>query len=204
MFRIGINKEQIKMLKNNHYHIILASNSPRRKELLSGIDVPYEVHALPNLDESYPETLAHENVAEYLARKKALAYSCNLKNNTLLITADTIVLLHDKILEKPLNKADAKQMLRKLSGKTHRVITGVCLTTKEKQISFSDTANVTFGNLSNKEINYYVEKYNPMDKAGAYGVQEWIGYVAVERIDGSYFNVMGLPIFKVYHAIKQF
>lgn len=192
------------MLKNNHYHIILASNSPRRKELLSGIDVPYEVHALPNLDESYPDTLAHENVAEYLACKKALAYSCNLKNNTLLITADTIVLLHDKILEKPLNKADAKQMLQKLSGKTHRVITGVCLTTKEKQISFSDTANVTFGNLSNKEINYYVEKYNPLDKAGAYGVQEWIGYVAVERIDGSYFNVMGLPIFKVYHAIKQF
>lgn len=183
------------------YHLILASNSPRRKELLSGIDVEYEIKTLPDIDESYPDTLAHEEVAEYLACKKAAAYLSDLNEDTLLITADTIVLLYDKILEKPVDKADAKQMLRKLSGKTHRVITGVCMTSKEKQIRFSDTANVTFGNLSDEEIDYYVEKYNPMDKAGAYGVQEWIGYVAVECIEGSYFNVMGLPIFKVYQEL---
>jgi len=183
------------------YNIILASNSPRRKELLSGIDIPYTVSTLPDIDESYPETLPHEEVAEYLARKKAAAYLPNLQDNTLLITADTTVLLHDKILEKPIDKADAKRMLRLLSGETHRVITGVCLTTKSIQRSFSAVAFVTFGELSDQEIDYYVEKYNPMDKAGAYGVQEWIGYVAVKHIEGSYFNIMGLPIYEVYREL---
>jgi septum formation protein len=181
--------------------IILASNSPRRKELLSGIDIPYEINVLPNIDESYPEAIPHEEVAEFLAQKKASAYLAELQNDTLLITADTIVLLHDKILEKPTGKADAKQMLHRLSGETHRVITGVCLTTKEKQRSFSAVSHVTFGNLTDEEINYYVEKYNPMDKAGAYGVQEWIGYVAVKHIEGSYFNIMGLPIYRVYREL---
>ena len=182
-------------------NIILASNSPRRKELLSGIDIPYTINVLPDIDESYPETLPHEEVAEYLARKKASAYFPNLQDNTLLITADTTVLLHDKILEKPIDKTDAKQMLRLLSGETHRVITGVCLTTKAIQRSFSAVAFVTFGELSDQEIDYYVEKYNPMDKAGAYGVQEWIGYVAVKHIEGSYFNIMGLPIYEVYREL---
>ncbi|MDR0332919.1 MAG: Maf-like protein [Dysgonamonadaceae bacterium] len=181
--------------------IILASNSPRRKELLSGIDIPYEIKVLPDIDESYPEIVPHEEVAEFLAQKKASAYLAELQNDTLLITADTIVLLHDKILGKPIDKTDAKQMLRTLSGETHRVITGVCLTTKEKQKSFSAVSHVTFGYLTDDEIEYYVEKYNPMDKAGAYGVQEWIGYVAVKHIEGSYFNIMGLPIYRVYREL---
>ena len=183
------------------YNIVLASNSPRRKELLSGIDIPYEISVLPDIDESYPDTLPHEEVAEFLARKKASAYFPELKDNTLLITADTVVLLHNQILNKPVDKADAKQMLRRLSGNTHRVITGVCLTTKEKQKSFSDLSLVTFGDLTDAEIEYYVEKYAPLDKAGAYGVQEWIGYVAVKRIEGSYFNIMGLPIYRVYREL---
>ena len=188
----------------NNYHLILASNSPRRRELLSGIDVEYEVRTLPDIEESYPETLPHEEIAEYLARKKASAYIFELRDDELLITADTIVLLNGMILGKPVGKKDAKRMLRALSGQTHRVITGVCLTSKQKQVCFSDVAHVTFGLLTDEEIDYYVEKYNPSDKAGAYGVQEWIGYVGVERIEGSYFNVMGLPIFKVYRELRHF
>jgi septum formation protein len=191
-------------MKLTNYRIILASNSPRRKELLSGIDVDYEVHTLSDIDESYPDDLSKEEVAEFLSRKKANAYLESLEENALLITADTIVLLHGKILGKPLNKEDAKNMLHELSGQTHLVITGVCLTSKQKQVSFSDKTYVTFGDLTDQEIEYYVEKYNPLDKAGAYGVQEWIGYVGVEKIEGSYFNVMGLPIFKLYRELKQF
>ena len=191
-------------MKLTNYRIILASNSPRRKELLSGIDVDYEVHTLSDIDESYPDDLPKEEVAEFLSRKKANAYLESLEENALLITADTIVLLHGKILGKPLNKEDAKNMLHELSGQTHLVITGVCLTSKQKQVSFSDKTYVTFGDLTDPEIEYYVEKYNTLDKAGAYGVQEWIGYVGVEKIEGSYFNVMGLPIFKLYRELKQF
>lgn len=186
------------------YRIILASNSPRRKELLSGIDVEYEVHTLPDIDESYPTGFPGEDIPEFLAKKKASAYAGLLKDDTLLITADTIVLLDGRIYGKPLGNEEAKQMLRQLSGKTHRVITGVCLTSKQKQVCFSDTAYVTIGELSAEEIDYYVSTYRPMDKAGAYGVQEWIGYMGVERIEGSYFNVMGLPIFKVYRELKRF
>lgn len=191
-------------MMNNSYHLILASNSPRRKELLSGIDVQYEIRTLPDIDESYPETLPHEEVAGYLAQKKASAYITTLKEGELLITADTIVLLNGLILGKPVDKKDAKRMLRLLSGETHRVVTGVCLTSTAKQVCFSDKAFVTFSQLTDNEIDYYVEKYNPLDKAGAYGVQEWIGYVGVERIEGSYFNVMGLPICKVYKELKRF
>ncbi len=186
------------------YHIILASNSPRRKELLSGLDIEYEIRTLPDIDEGYTNDIPPEKVAEYLARKKASAYLPVLEDNELLITADTIVLLNDKIYGKPIDNADAKQMLRDLSGKTHLVITGVCLTSTRKQIVFSDTAKVTFSDLSDDEVEYYVEKYSPMDKAGAYGVQEWIGYVAVKHIEGSYFNVMGLPIHRVYQELKNF
>lgn len=187
-----------------NYKIILASNSPRRKELLSGIDVDYEIHTLPDIDESYPDDLPKEEVAEYIARKKASAYAAELSPETLLITADTIVLLDDVILGKPVDVADAKRMLSLLSGKTHRVITGVCLTSRQKQVAFSSVSRVTFAELSDEEIDYYVEKYRPFDKAGAYGVQEWIGYVAVKHIDGSYFNVMGLPIHRVYNEMKNF
>lgn len=186
------------------HHLILASNSPRRKNLLSGIDVDYEIKIVPDIDESYPEHLVHEEIPSFLAKKKALAYKTLMKENTLLITADTVVLLHDRILGKPSCQEEARQMLRDLSGETHRVVTGVCLTSLQKQVTFSDTAKVTFGLLTDDEIAYYVEKYNPIDKAGAYGVQEWIGYIGVERIEGSYFNVMGLPIYKVYHELQRF
>ncbi len=186
------------------YHIILASNSPRRKELLSGIDVTYKVFTLPDIPEDYPDTMDNEKVPEYLSQQKANAYSKIMKDDTLLITADTIVLLKDEILGKPKDAEDAKRMLRMLSGKTHKVITGVSLTSKDKQTTFSDMAMVTFENLTDDEIAYYVDKYQPFDKAGAYGVQEWIGYVAVKRIEGSYFNVMGLPIHKVYTELRNF
>jgi septum formation protein len=191
-------------MKLTDYRIILASNSPRRKELLSGIGVKYEFRMLPDIDESYPETVSADEVAVYLAEKKASAYLPELNDDELLITADTVVLLDSIVIGKPSDEADAIRMLQLLSGKTHKVITGVCLTSKKKQVVFSDTAYVTFGELSREEISYYVSNYKPYDKAGAYGVQEWIGYVAVEKIEGSYFNVMGLPIFKVYKELKQF
>ncbi|MPM39898.1 Septum formation protein Maf [bioreactor metagenome] len=187
----------------NNYHLILASNSPRRKELLSGIDIEYEIRTLPDIEEEYTNDIPLENVAEFLAGKKAAAYLSLIKEDELLITADTVVLLNDKIYGKPVDNADARQMLRDLSGRTHRVITGVCLTTTKKQVAFSDTARVTFAELTDEEIGYYVEKYRPLDKAGAYGVQEWIGYVAVKHIEGSYFNVMGLPIHRVYEELKS-
>lgn len=186
------------------YRIVLASNSPRRKELLAGIDVEFDTRVLPDLDESYPETLPHDEIAEYLALEKASAYRPELKEGELLITADTVVLLNGLILGKPADEEDAKRMLRILSGQVHRVITGVCLTSTTKKVSFSDTARVTFGKLSEEEIDYYVTAYRPLDKAGAYGVQEWIGYMGVERIEGSYYNVMGLPIFKVYRELLRF
>jgi septum formation protein len=191
-------------MKITDYKIILASNSPRRKELLAGIDVDYELKMLPDIDESFPETMQVDEVAEYLAKKKATAYLPELNDDELLITADTIVLLDDMVIGKPADEDDAIRMLKLLSGRTHRVITGVCMTSKKREVSFSDTAYVTFGSLSDEEIRYYVSKYKPYDKAGSYGVQEWIGYVTVERIEGSYFNVMGFPIFKVYKELKQF
>ena len=191
-------------MKLNDYKIILASNSPRRKELLSGLDIDYETRVIPDVDESYPNSLQIEDVAVYLAEKKASAYQPELKDKELLITADTVVLLENKILGKPANEEESATMLRVLSSKTHKVITAVCLTSTEKQVSFSDTSLVTFGKLIDAEIDYYVSKYKPFDKAGAYGVQEWIGYMAVERIEGSYYNVMGLPVFKVYKELKEF
>lgn len=191
-------------MKLNDYKIILASNSPRRKELLSGLDIDYETRVIPDVDESYPNSLHIEDVAVYLAEKKASAYQPELKDKELLITADTVVLLENKILGKPANEEESATMLRVLSSKTHKVITAVCLTSTEKQVSFSDTSLVTFGKLIDAEIDYYVSKYKPFDKAGAYGVQEWIGYMAVERIEGSYYNVMGLPVFKVYKELKEF
>ena len=191
-------------MKLNDYKIILASNSPRRKELLSGLDIDYETRVIPDVDESYPNSLHIEDVAVYLAEKKASAYQPELKDKELLITADTVVLLENKILGKPANEEESATMLRVLSSKTHKVITAVCLTSTEKQVSFSDTSLVTFGKLIDEEIDYYVSKYKPFDKAGAYGVQEWIGYMAVERIEGSYYNVMGLPVFKVYKELKEF
>lgn len=194
----------INYMKLTDYKIILASNSPRRRGLLSGIDIEYELRTIPDIDESFPEALKHEEVAEYLACKKADSYLPKLADDELVVTADTVVLLDDHILGKPADLKEAAVMLRMLSGKQHRVITGVCITSTNKKVCFSDTAYVTFSELSDEEIEYYLSRYSPLDKAGAYGVQEWIGYVGVEKIEGSYFNVMGLPINRVYSALKRF
>ena len=186
------------------HKIILASNSPRRKELLAGLDVQFEVRVLKGIDESYPATLPTAEIAEYIAQKKAAAYRETIAADELVITADTIVVLGDEVLGKPKDAADAHRMLRELSGQTHQVITGVVLTTKERQEHFSVVSNVTFKELTDDEIDYYVETYKPMDKAGAYGIQEWIGYVGVTRLEGSYFNVMGLPVQRIYEALRRF
>lgn len=185
------------------YHIILASNSPRRRELLSGLGLDYEVRTLPGIDESYPDTLQGEEIPVYISSKKASAYLDALKDNELLITADTIVWLDGRVLGKPADEGEARQMLRDLSGKTHQVITGVTLATTTFQKSFASVSQVTFASLTEEEISYYVTHYHPMDKAGSYGVQEWIGFIGVERIEGSYFNVMGLPVQRLYNELKK-
>ena len=190
------------MLKLN-YQIILASNSPRRKELLSGLGLNYEVRTLPGIDESYPDTLQGEEIPVYISSKKASAYLDALKDDELLITADTIVWLDGRVLGKPSDEKEACQMLRDLSGKTHQVITGVTLATTTFQKSFASVSQVTFAPLTEEEISYYVNHYHPMDKAGSYGVQEWIGFIGVERIEGSYFNVMGLPVQRLYRELKE-
>ena len=180
-------------------NIILASNSPRRKELLGGLGVDFEGKVLKGVDESYPESLSAPDVAEYIAAEKAAAYT--VKDDELLITADTVVIVARDILGKPADAADACGMLRELSGKTHQVVTGVCLTTSKEQRRFSVTTDVTFKQLSDAEINYYVDKYKPYDKAGAYGIQEWIGYIGVTALSGSYYNVMGFPVQRVYEEL---
>ena len=188
------------MLSNlKKYQLILASNSPRRKELMSGLGVEYVVRTLPDVDESYPETLVGAAIPEYISREKADAYRSMMKPGELLITADTIVWLEGKVLGKPEGREGAVEMLRALSGKSHQVFTGVCLTTTEWQKSFTAASDV----LSEDEIQYYVDRYQPMDKAGAYGVQEWIGYIGVKSISGSFYNIMGLPIQKLYGELKK-
>ena len=192
------------MLGNlDKYQIILASNSPRRKELMSGLGVDYVVRTLPDVDESYPADLAGAAIPEYISRKKADAYRSIMQPGELLITADTIVWLDGKVLGKPEGREGAVEMLRSLSGKSHQVFTGVCLTTTEWQKSFTAASDVEFDVLSEEEIRYYVDKYQPMDKAGAYGVQEWIGYIGVKSISGSFYNIMGLPIQKLYGELKE-
>ena len=190
------------MLDNlKKFNIVLASNSPRRKELMSGLGVDYVVKTLPDVDESYPDTLQGEEIPAYISREKAEAYQSMIEPDELLVTADTIVWMNGEVLGKPKDREDAIRMLRKLSGASHQVITGVCLTTKGWQNSFTVTTDVTFAVLSEEEIVYYVDKYSPMDKAGAYGVQEWIGFIGVESISGSYYNVMGLPVQKLYREL---
>lgn len=186
------------------YKVILASNSPRRKELLGGLGIDFEVRTLSDIDESYPDTLKGEDIPMFISKKKAEAYKQGMADDDMIITADTIVYDNGHVLGKPKDRAEAIQMLRELSGHSHEVITGVSIVTKEKTVQFASTSKVTFATLSNEEITYYVDHYKPFDKAGAYGIQEWIGYVAVTRIEGSYFNVMGLPIQRLYTELKQF
>ena len=186
------------------YKVILASNSPRRKELLAGLDLQFEVRVLQDIDESYPNDLPTLKIAEFISKKKADAYIGTMAAEELVITADTVVILGDEVMGKPHDEADAKRMLGELSGRTHQVATGVTLSTNERQMSFSVVTNVTFKQLTSDEIDYYVHTYRPMDKAGAYGIQEWIGYIGVTALEGSYFNVMGLPVQRIYEALKTF
>ena len=181
--------------------LILSSNSPRRKELLAGLDIPFEVRVKDGIDECYPTSLPTNEIAEYIARKKAAAYQ--VSGDEVLVTADTIVVLGDNILGKPADAQEAKAMLGALSGRTHHVITGVCLKSSDLQHSFSVVSEVTFRELQESEIDYYVSHYKPFDKAGAYGIQEWIGYIGVTRLSGSYYNVMGLPVQRIYSELTR-
>ena len=192
------------MLDNlKNYHIILASNSPRRRELLGGLGIDYEVRVLSDIDESYPATLPMADIAEFIAAKKADAYRATMADNELIITADTVVICGNEVMGKPTDEADACRMLRQLSGRVHHVTTGVCLTTSQQQRRFSVTTEVTFKQLSDEEINYYVTRYRPFDKAGAYGIQEWIGYIGCTGLNGSYYNVMGLPVQRIYQELVK-
>ncbi|HRN36092.1 MAG TPA: Maf family nucleotide pyrophosphatase [Flavobacteriales bacterium] len=183
------------------WRLVLASSSPRRRHLLHGLDLPVEITKV-DVDEDFPGDMPHDQVAEHLARRKARAWKGELADDQALITADTTVLLDELILNKPLDAEDAKRMLSLLSGKDHRVVTGVCIRTRTGLHSFSDTALVTFRQLDEEEIAYYVERHSPLDKAGAYGVQDWIGYTAVECIEGSFYTVMGLPMHRLYAELK--
>lgn len=192
------------MLENlNKYNIVLASKSPRRKELLEMLDIPFQIHTKEDIDESYPDDLPVLEVAEYLSRLKGEVYASEIVDNELIITADTVVILDNKIYGKPKSEDDAVQMLMQLQGKTHIVATGVTLATNEKIVSFSTFTGVSFAEITKEEASWYVANYKPLDKAGAYGIQEWIGCAAIERIDGSYYNVMGLPVHQLYKHLKN-
>ena len=192
------------MLDNlKKYKVILASASPRRRELLRGLDIDFEVRALPDVDESFPVDLQGGDIPLYISKKKADAYRPFMADDELVITADTIVWLDGAALGKPLDENDARRMIRNMSGKSHSVFTGVTITTKEVQYCFVAQSDVTFAHLDDEEIEYYIAKYKPMDKAGAYGAQEWIGYIGMSNIVGSYFNVMGLPVQRLYSELKR-
>ena len=186
-----------------NYRIVLASNSPRRKELLSGLGIDFEVRVLDGIDESYPSSLAAAETAEYIARKKAAAYQKTIAADELIITADTVVIVDNEVLGKPADAAVAREMLQKLSNRTHQVVTGVCLTTQEQAVHFSVVTDVTFKKLTDSETAYYISNYKPFDKAGAYGIQEWIGYIGCTGLHGSYYNVMGLPVQRIYTELQK-
>jgi septum formation protein len=187
----------------NKFRIILASRSPRRKELLKELGLNFEV-IVKDWDERYPSHLKAEEIALYLARAKARPFRSGIRNNEIVITADTIVWCNNKVLDKPADRDDAFKILKELSGNTHRVITGVCLLSKTMFTSFFSSTSVTFSELTHDEIEFYIDGFRPYDKAGAYGIQEWIGLAACSHIEGSYFNVMGLPVGQVYHELQKF
>lgn len=184
------------------YKIILGSASPRRRELLASLDVEFSVEPVKGVDETAPADMPAMEIPEFLSRKKASAYP--LSDNQMLITADTLVISDNKPLGKPVDAEDARHILRSISGKTHQVVTGVCISTTAKTVSFSAVTDVTFSALTDDEIDYYIKNYKPFDKAGAYGIQEWIGAIAVSNINGSYYNVMGLPLHRLYVELKKF
>lgn len=189
--------------KLKNYKLVLASGSPRRQQFLKELDVDFEIR-LKDVEEVYPEHLQGAEITDYLAKLKASALDESLSDDEIIITSDTIVWHENKALGKPLDKEDAFAMIRSLSGKTHEVITSVCIKTSTKQEVFNETTRVTFNPLTDEEINYYLDKFKPFDKAGSYGIQEWIGLVAIARIEGSYANVVGLPVDKVYQYLNKF
>jgi len=192
------------MLENiKHSKIILASKSPRRKQLLKGLEIDFEIRTL-DVDEVFPTNLKGKEIPEYLAKLKADAFLSEIKNGEIVITADTVVWINDHVLNKPANREEAIVMISELSGAEHQVFTGVCITSLEKQLTFSDETKVQFTKLNEAEIEHYVDHYQPYDKAGAYGAQDWIGYVGISKLNGSYFNVMGLPVHLLYEHLKQF
>jgi septum formation protein len=199
------------MIQNNEiilpnlkqYKIVLCSNSPRRKELLKGLGLNFQTRIIDGIDESYDKSLPGEDIAKMISEKKAESYKATMSSDELIITADTIVYVDGEVLGKPQNKIDAARMLKIISGKCHDVITGVCLLTSNKRISFSVKTKVSFAQITDDEISFYIENYKPYDKAGAYGIQEWIGYIGVDSIQGSYFNVMGLPVQRLYSELKN-
>jgi len=191
------------MLNNlEKYDVVLGSNSPRRRELLNDMGVKFRVEAIKGIDESYPASLPVEEIPVYLARIKADGHP--LQPNELLITADTVVVLDEAVLGKPSGEADARRMLRALSGRAHRVISGVCVTAAHRQETIADTSIVHFARLDDDEIDYYIKHYRPLDKAGAYGIQEWIGNIGIQGINGDFYNVMGLPTRRLYQLLKTF
>lgn len=194
-----------KVLENlDRYRVVLASNSPRRRELLQGLGLKFEVRTLQDIDESYPSDLRGKDIAKHISGKKAAAYQKGMAADELIITADTIVCVDGRVLGKPADAAEARAMLRALAGREHEVITGVTVFTREHRECFSVTSRVVFAQLDDEEIDFYVHHYRPFDKAGAYGIQEWIGLVAVAELHGSYFNVMGLPVQRLYQVLKKF
>lgn len=191
------------MILKHNYQIILASKSPRRSQLLSQAGIPFRVEAL-NVEENYPADMPVEEVPVFLAQKKARAARSLLKaDQEVILAADSVVILDNKIYEKPVDVADAKRILSELSGREHRVITGVCLISKDQEIAFGDTTKVKFAHLSGPEIDYYIRHYQPFDKAGSYAIQEWIGLCKIEKIEGTYANVMGLPVERVWRALED-
>lgn len=193
------------MLDNlKKYQILLASKSPRRRELLAQLRIPFNVVTIGGIDESYPSDLARTEVSGYIANRKADAYQSMIRDNELIITADTVVVSDDRIMGKPKDADEAVEMLLALSDKIHQVSSGVCIMTKDRRTSFTVTTDVKFGHISEEEARFYVENYMPLDKAGAYGIQEWIGCVAVESINGSFYNVMGLPVHQLYKELSLF
>lgn len=186
-----------------NYNYILASKSPRRNQLLESLGIKFQV-IIKDVEENYPNNLAREEIPVFLAELKAKPFLKEAKENDLIITADTIVYFNGKVLGKPNDSEEAFQMLRQLSGNEHQVISGVCLTSMHKQKSFFSISNVQFKNLTDSEIEYYISEFQPYDKAGAYGIQEWIGSIGITHIEGSFYNVMGLPIQKLYEEIQKF
>lgn len=194
------------MLDNiiKNYHVLLASKSPRRRELLTELRIPFNSISLGGIDESYPKDMPKVEVPQYIANRKADAYMSNIREREMVITADTLVIKDEKVFGKPQDREEASQMLHELSGKVHKVVTGVCILTRDRRTSFTTETEVKFAELSDDEISYYIDNQMPFDKAGSYGIQEWIGCVAVEWIKGSFYNVMGLPVHRLYRELKLF